>query len=161
MPHALYDAVSYDRARATAVLLVAYPEGCTMREPSDKSTMMHYASRYGNLTPLQVLVSCHARGVEALDGNQWSPLHVAAECKKPKVVAYLAALSPQLVAQQDPFGWTPMHAAARNGDADVMRLLVQSHPAAARTLNRTGDTPLQTAKRCGSHSCVEVLEPTS
>jgi ankyrin repeat protein len=86
-------------------------------------TALHYAVLSGCLPLCELLIE-RGHPLDVLDGDQRSPLQLAAECERLDVIELLVTrgATVDLVGE---LGRTPLHAAARSGKAAAVRLLVK------------------------------------
>ena len=90
---------------------------------SDGWTAAHFASNYGHIDCLKVLMdhypdSSILTGGSTEDGS--TPAHVAAASRRPAVLRYLGSVSPKLLGEENARGETPAHIAARKGDVPCL-----------------------------------------
>ncbi len=125
-------------------------------KPSDSD--LRDAIGAGNLGVVRDLLDRGA-AIDATDGNNWTPLHVASNSGRIDVVNLLldhgAAIDATAIIVDDG-GGTPLHLASRGGHIDVVNLLLD-RGAAIDATDDFGRTPLHVASSGGCIDAVVLL----
>jgi len=108
------------------------------RDSANGRTPLHYAVLRGNHKATRALIG--ARGVEldAVDGDNWTALVMAAQCGSTGVVQMLLTAGCD-VNRSTIDGYTALHMAAKGGQFDLVRLLI----AFQADVNATADSGQQ------------------
>ena len=90
---------------------------------SDGWTAAHFASDYGHIDCLKVLLDHYPDSSILTSGSTQdgsTPAHVAAASRRVAVLRYLGGVSAKLLGEENARGETPAHIAARNGDVPCL-----------------------------------------
>ena len=115
------------------------------------------AATFGDLDRLTELLADDPELVDAMSGDGFTPLHLAAFFGQADAVRLLLARG--ATADRNGTGWmtgTPLHAAASGSHASVVRLLLEAG-ADPNNRQRHGYTPLHSAAANGDLESVELL----
>jgi|1186.fasta_scaffold01887_5 ankyrin repeat protein len=115
------------------------------------------AATFGDLDRLTELLADDPELVDAMSGDGFTPLHLAAFFGQADAVRLLLARGAS--ADRNGTGWmtgTPLHAAASGSHASVVRILVDAG-ADPNSRQRHGYTPLHSAAANGDLESVEAL----
>ena len=116
---------------------------------------IHYASFFGNLNALYILIA-HGAKVTASPYGGWSPLHYAAFAGHKSIVAALLTAEVP-VDQKDDGGETALFYAVKIGDMEIVHLLVEAG-ASVNSVNQHSKTPLDFAVQFHQLDIASYLE---
>jgi ankyrin repeat protein len=122
-------------------------------------TILHVACQYINILPLDVfklLIEAYSADVNAQDGGNDTPLHLAFRCFDPNkadiaVLAYLLTQKGTDVNIKNQYGYTILHVACQYINIlplDVFKLLIETVGCDVNAQDNNNDTPLHLAFRC-------------
>jgi ankyrin repeat protein len=116
-------------------------------------TALHTAASDGDTRAVEKLAARHPEYVNAFEGGQHTPLHVAVFDRQTKAAACLIDHGANVNAP-DVCGWTPLHTAANRGELPAAELLV-ANGADINLKDKKGQTPLRLAEK---YKHVELAE---
>jgi ankyrin repeat protein len=129
-----------------------------------KMAALHLAVMKGQVRVASQLISCKA-DVNALDTNDSSPLHYAAQYGHLSCLKLLLEQPETKPNLRNRIGYTPLHLAVQNGHLAVVSVLSQT-PGVDRNIVDNASvcffgyrTPLQSAQARGLHDITECLTP--
>ncbi|XP_071212662.1 ankyrin repeat and protein kinase domain-containing protein 1 [Salvelinus alpinus] len=102
------------------------------------------------------LLTEHEADVKLGDGDQWTPLHFAAQSDDSRVVRLLLDSGAQ-PSVKEKAGWTPLHLATQNGHENVVRLLLTRMGSADEHEEVHGRTALHVASVYGHLAIAKLL----
>jgi ankyrin repeat protein len=121
------------------------PVGLAAGAAEAQSDEIHRVAAAGDLATLKALLDADPKRAESRNIKGQTPLHVAAQAKRPEAVALLLAQGADVRAI-DAEKYTPLHRAALVGDAESCRRLIEAG-ADVKSVEAMGRTPLMLA--CG------------
>ncbi|CAM1295460.1 Uncharacterised protein g1290 [Pycnogonum litorale] len=119
------------------------------------NTALHVAAYYGYMESLTILLK-EGAGIDCRNEERKTPLHIAAEFGRTKIVKELIDKNDLIVSAEDEDKNTPIHLAASNGHVKVIRLLIDAG-ADLEALNSKMWTPLDCAAAAGHADSVKRL----
>uniref|UniRef100_A0A0G4GC58 Uncharacterized protein n=1 Tax=Chromera velia CCMP2878 TaxID=1169474 RepID=A0A0G4GC58_9ALVE len=159
---ALYFAAGAGHTEAMAALI---GEGADVNVEAfrTKFTPLHNAAWHGQAAATKELLDNDA-AVDALDNEQWTPLHLAAFGAEPydadasiETIQALIDGGANVTALTDE-GRNALHYAAQRNRGEVAAFLLEQAPEMAVVMDAGGQTPLELATSEGSTEAVAVLE---
>jgi ankyrin repeat protein len=115
---------------------------------------LFYACQHGNLTEVKELIRHGNVNINAMDYEQNTPLHIAAQNNHPKIVKELVENDAQLNLQNE-YGETPVHKAAINSLESIKELIKAG--ADVNIQDDWGTVPLHVASHWGHLNIVIEL----
>ncbi|KAG5793661.1 hypothetical protein H9Q69_007311 [Fusarium xylarioides] len=115
----------------------------TDEKDSSGYTPLHYASWYGHLDIVKLLLESNSSSINATGNDMWTPLHLAIWGEHDRVVSYLIGKGADLDMETH-YGWTPLNTATP-WSADIMEIILEHFKDGDKWLEKhthTGYTPL-------------------
>ena len=123
----------------------------------EEFTSLHLAAAGNHLETIEFLLSEEvAADVNALVGNNFSPLHAAAMQGNSEACDRLLAAGADPNVQTQPQGYAPLHSASWGGHQDAVKILLK-FGARKDLKNYRNETPEETANRQGHAQVVDTL----
>jgi ankyrin repeat protein len=121
-------------------------------------TPLRYAVKGGHIDCIRVLLDAGANRNAAFQNN-WTPAHVAALCKKWKVMRMLLGEPVEVNLRTEPEGWTPLHMTLDLGPTITTTVKLLLNAGADPNLkDAQGMTVLDWALAVGNKDVVDILE---
>ena len=151
----LLTAIRYHHEQVIEQLIMA---GADLQATNNRrqQTTLHYASYWGNLNIVQLLIEKNPNLLKAKDKNKETPLFSAIACKHEQVVEQLIIYKADLEAR-DNDQQTPLHYATRWGNTKIVQLLIEKNPSILEAKDKYGRTPLFSAILSGNEQVVEEV----
>jgi ankyrin repeat protein len=135
-------------------LLLQYGASLTSRTETG-NTALHFASEAGHLSLVKYLVELDRKGMNTLNYEDETPLHLAARNGRDYLVTYFAENGCNINAAAAN-GATCLHVACENGHYTTVKCLLR-HGAEVNAMNSADQTPLHIAACWGQTKIVELL----
>lgn len=120
-------------------------------------TVIHYASKYGYVNCLKLLIS-YGANIAMKNNDKQSPLHFAA--KYGRYASCLQILNSENfknhLNEKDSNGMTPLHLAAKNGHTRVVQMLMQKGALIYKSYGN-GNNPFHEAAVNGYTNCMRII----
>lgn len=134
--------------------------GCVTESDSlNKMTMLHMAAFSGNVEMVRMILATRPAqkvDVEAADGDEWTPLHYAADRGHADVVRILVEEEGANANARDTSRRTPLHLAALGGHTEVIAVLLENG-GQKKSKNIADMTPYDCAKAAGHDEAAKLL----
>jgi ankyrin repeat protein len=153
----LHVAIQYGQEVAEAVLAELSVSRLLINGQDARGfTPLHYASKMGNLKPVERMLDLGATP-NPKNNEQQSPLHFAAKYGRYQTARRLlqGPHGKQMINEEDRVGGTALHYACRNGFPRVVELLLSQGALVLK--DRQGYTPLQSAALGGYPQCMSII----
>ncbi|XP_025099577.1 inversin-like isoform X3 [Pomacea canaliculata] len=128
-------------------------------QDNSKRTALHWASFYGNLEHVKMLIKQDSNiGIPDIEGK--TPLHCAASCCDPEAVQCVKLIletTPSVINWQDYEGRTALHLAVADGNQSIVDLLTSVEKCTVSALDNMFRTPLHWAAFLGHSRIVKLL----
>ena len=122
-----------------------------------RETALHYAALYGFSGVANYLIITHAEDINAMSGDQETPLYVASGWGHLGVVSLLLQHNADVHAKATSYyNWTSLHTASTVGSAKIVQALLE-HGANINALSASNSTPLKWASAHGHLEVVRLL----
>lgn len=127
----------------------------TRFEDHENETLLHVASRVGNLILVHLLIQAGAN-VDVTNNQLSTPLMAAVECGKNSVISYLIKVGASAEIKGE-YGMNALHIAAKNSNSHAVKALIKSPKVNINSQDNGGYTALSYLTEFAQLSLVQML----